>query len=302
MSQERYGIAEWYGNNFMTLSVPDRLELAAHALRDETSDAPCCPFQKQQRCQKAGGVCAIRKYAGRNGRIVKPIGDMVVTCPRRFEQDDLVLSWLADIVGIEPSRAHFAMEVPLMQHGKTGKLAGKSDFVIAESRHGRLVWHGLENQAVYFSGVKMEHDFLVLNNDEQEQAPFPQKVRRPDWRSSSMKRLMPQLQIKGSTLRRWGAKLAVCVDRHFFDYIGGPSSQPSRDLDLGDVIWMVPEFKDAGSGCHRMSRGHWEVMTLEDTATRLNADKTVTKSAFEESLHQKLRPLSPPGRRGTELG
>ena len=94
--------------------------------------------------------------------------------------------------------------------------------------------------------------------DKQPTPPFPDAIRRPDWRSSSAKRLMPQLQIKAPTLRRWGSKIAVAVDRPFFDAIGGPSPAPSRDLNDGDIIWLAPELVRDGER-NRLVRGHWEV-------------------------------------------
>lgn len=66
-----------------------------------------------------------------------------------------------------------------------------------------------------------------------------------------------QLQIKGPTLRRWHSKIAVAVDRPFFASLGGPSIQPSQDLDTGDVVWLVPELRDG-----QLVRGHWEVLIL----------------------------------------
>ncbi len=101
------------------------------------------------------------------------------------------------------------------------------------------VWYGLEIQAVYFSGPAMQSDFTRLLASTATVPPAPAAVRRPDWRSSSAKRLMPQLQIKAPTLRRWGTKLAVAVDLPFFNAIGGPSDNPSRDLDDGDIVWLI---------------------------------------------------------------
>ncbi|MXZ87637.1 MAG: hypothetical protein F4Z07_02145 [Dehalococcoidia bacterium] len=82
-------------------------------------------------------------------------------------------------------------------------------------------------------------------------APFPSPVRRPDWRSSSAKRLMPQLQVQVPLLRRWRSKTAVAVERPFLEALGGASEEPSHDLDAGDVIWMVPELVAGGSGSYR---------------------------------------------------
>ena len=47
---------------------------------------------------------------------------------------------------------------------------------------------------MYFSGSGMGSEFVRLSQDVQPQPPFSDQVRRPDWRSSSAKRLMPQFQ------------------------------------------------------------------------------------------------------------
>ncbi len=209
-------------------------------------------------------------------------------CPKRFEQNEVVLHWLAEIVGFDPEEIQVAREVPFMESTQTGKPAGKIDFVIAQRRYDKLEWHGLEMQAVYFSGENMRHDFLCLHNDDHERPPFPQKVRRPDWRSSSAKRLLPQLLIKAPTLRRWNAKLAVCVDPRFFEAIGGPSDKPRHDIDSGDIIWLTPDVTEDDNGTRCLQRGHWEVLTLEESQKKLQSSETLSRQAFEVMLTSKL--------------
>ena len=99
---------------------------------------------------------------------------------------------------------------------------------------------------------------------------------------------MPQLQIKVPTVRRWHSKMAVAVDRPFFESIGGPSSHPSHDLDDGDVIWMVPQLDSD----HHLVRWHWEVLTLEESSEKLLAASTIRRAGFEQTLRDKLQPLA----------
>ncbi len=222
-----------------------------------------------------------------DGRTGQPVGQAVIMCPLRFEEQHVVIRWLADIVGFTGSDARVAREVPFMIGTSTGKPAGMIDLVVAKNVDGRLDWYGLEIQAVYFSGRGMRSEFDRLAHDHDTSPPFPDTVRRPDWRSSSAKRLMPQLQVKVPTLRRWAAKMAVAVDRPFFDAIGGPSPNPSYDLGDGDVIWLVPELE----GGHHLVRGHWEVLTLEQSSEKLQAAETVRQADFEQALIEKLQPL-----------
>ena len=119
------------------------------------------------------------------------------------------------------------------------------------------------------------------------EAPEPTAVLRPDWRSSSAKRLMPQLQVKGPTLRRWGTKLAVAVDRPFFEAVGGPSDEPSRDLNDGDIVWLVPRITDD----YRLVENHWEVLSLEESSDKLLSAETVKRHEFEDALRTKLQRI-----------
>ncbi len=173
----------------------------------------------------------------------------------------------------------------------TDRPAGKIDLVVAKMSSGGLQWYGLEVQAVYFSGQGMESEFVSMRDDDHRKPPFPNAVRRPDWRSSSAKRLMPQLQVKVPTLRRWGSKMAVAVDRPFFQSIGGPSPAPSRDLNDGDIIWLVPGLSRNNEGRYQLSREHWEVLTLEESSKKLLAAETVQRKTFEQALRNKLEPL-----------
>ena len=244
----RYGISEWFGRPFGGLTAPERGELATSAApvpagtSAESLPPRPCPFQDGRTCNKRGGVCSIRLYERAPGGLLgKQVGRPVITCPKRFEEDQILVRWLSEIVGFNPEETQVAREVPFMLGTETNKSAGKIDLVVARTTGNSLAWYGLEIQAVYFSGRGMESEFRALRRRPGQPA-FPDAMRRPDWRSSGAKRLMPQLQIKVPTLRRWGAKLAVAVDSPFFESLGGPSSNPSQDLGDGDIIWLVPEL------------------------------------------------------------
>lgn len=290
MPAPRYGIAEWFGEPLLALSPSRRAELARRAT--ERRGAPSCPFQQgDAACSKKGGVCSIQRYESTDdGQIAVAVGEPVVVCPRRFEESRTLIQWLAEIVGIDADETHVAREVPFMMGTRTKKPAGKIDLVIAGPSEPNFRWYGLEIQAVYFSGEGMQEEFQRMGSGDGA-LPFPNKVRRPDWRSSSAKRLMPQLEIKVPTLRRWSSKLAVAVDKPFFEAVGGPSEQASQDLDEGDIIWLVPEFQRAADHAIRMERGHFEVLTLEDSRPRLLAAETISRSEFEQTLRRKLQSL-----------
>ncbi len=269
----RHGIAEWFGLPFTRLPAVRRQALARAALG--RAAAPPCPFQRgAPPCGKRGGVCSIR--AGE--------GQAVITCPRRFDDGGLLPIWLARIVGF-PS-VYLAAEVPFMRSPSTGRAAGRIDLVVAEDGDARS-WFGLEVQAVYFSGQGMQADFELLMENTDDTPPEPTALRRPDWRSSSAKRLMPQLQVKAPTLWRWGTKLAVAVDLPFFEAIGGPSRTPSQDLNDGDIVWLVPRI----AADYRLVEHHWEVQSLEASSDKLLSAETVKRQEFEDALRVRLQRI-----------
>lgn len=273
----RYGIAEWFGRPFLSLAASERQMLARCALR--LDPAPPCPFQRGgPACRKRGGVCSIQSGDGQP----------VITCPSRFAEEDLLPSWLARIVGFPD--VYLASEVPFMRSPSTGQSAGRVDLVVARDGDASS-WFGLEIQAVYFSGNGMPADFELLRDSTDALPPEPTAARRPDWRSSSAKRLMPQLQVKGPTLRRWGTKLAVAVDRPFFEAIGGPSDEPSSDLNDGDIVWLVPRITDD----FRLVEHHWEVLSLEASSDKLLSAETIKRQEFEDSLRAKLQRIGGTG-------
>ena len=133
----------------------------------------------------------------------------------------------------------------------------------------------------------MQADFEVLQQDNDHFPPAPTAVRHPDWRSSSAKRLMPQLQIKAPTLRRWLTKLAVAVDLPFLNAIGGARENPSHDLNEGDIIWLVPQVFEQ----YQLEAIHWEVLSLEKSSEKLINAETIKRHEFEEALRNRLHPL-----------
>lgn len=270
----KYGIAEWFGVPFESMPPTERQLLAKTAL-GEGPPPPPCPFQPgRPKCSKKGGVCSIRT------------GDdpPVIVCPKRFQENGLLHRWLGDIVGFK--EIFLAREVPFMKSPETGQAAARIDLVVSGTESAAQ-WYGLEIQAVYFSGPAMKSEFEALLTDSSIEPPPPKETRRPDWRSSSAKRLLPQLQIKAPTLRRWSTKLAVAVDMPFFRAIGGPSTSPSHDLSAGDIIWLVPRISES----FHLERDHWEVLLLEDSTKKLQSAVTVARYEFEESLRKKLKPV-----------
>jgi hypothetical protein len=156
-----------------------------------------------------------------------------------------------------------------------------------------MTWAALEIQAVYFSGNAMKGEFEAFNDTTVDWVVFPAGRRRPDYRSSGPKRLMPQLQIKVPTLRRWGKKMAVVVDRAFFDSIGEMDNVP--DISNADIAWFVVRFEEVeGENRTRIVRDEVRYTTLERSVEGLTGGKPVPLRTFEGRINDKLvLPKSP---------
>lgn len=138
-------------------------------------------------------------------------------------------------------------------------------------------WLALELQAVYFSGAGMPSH--LKQYETATGLVFPDKNRRPDFRSSGPKRLMPQLQTKVPTLRRWGRKMAVVVDLPFFKSLGPIISVPH--LSNSDIAWYVVDYHPTTGAMTLHSRVY---TTLEISVEALTAGIPKSREAFEEKL------------------
>ena len=93
---------------------------------------------------------------------------------------------------------------------------------------------------------------------------------------------MPQLQIKVPTLRRWGKKMAVVVDRPFFNSIGTMSQ--IEHISNGDIVWFIVKLEeDVTHGFHRIVGDDIHVTTLEHATDGLTGGHPVSKEVFEDN-------------------
>ena len=291
----RFGIGELYGFDFSRLS-PERVR--------ELSSAPhkslVCPFKPAQhgkapaRCHKRGGVCSLRQFDQDKKGSVQAKGEPVTTCPSRFLEGKLITQWVGETL-LGTSAPLVISELPfLMGEIQADEKAdqdavGKIDEVLVNAEGGGLRWCALEFQAVYFSGRKMELDFEVMRQWTGPGVPFPKVQRRPDFRSSGPKRLMPQLQIKVPTISRWGKKMAVVVDRAFWDSLG--EMREVRDLSNCEIVWFVVSFAPAKEGRFSLTRDATHFTTLDNAVEGLTGGTPMSLERFERQIRDRL-PLS----------
>jgi len=52
---------------------------------------------------------------------------------------------------------------------------------------------------------------------------------------------MPQLQIKVPTISRWGKKMAVVVDKSFWQSMS--PMNPVKHLSNSDIVWFIMDYR-----------------------------------------------------------
>lgn len=303
----RFGIGEWFGYNLTQLSGEERRRLAAEVLKPKKERTPQpCPFQARKQhavCSKDGGVCSLRLYSYAispdNGRAIGvPVqgkqGDLRATCPYRFHEDLEVFKWVGETILGDPEPL-LVGEVGFLEAGAStdsegGDDVGRIDMVLVSSKipeGAPMNWAALEIQAVYFSGDAMKGEFVAFSETTEDCVIFPAGRRRPDYRSSGPKRLMPQLQIKVPTLRRWGKRMAVVVDRAFFDSIG--EMDDVADISNADIAWFIVRFEEVeGQNRTRIVRDEVRYTTLERSVEGLTGGKPVPLPVFETRISDKI--------------
>ncbi len=193
-----------------------------------------CPFNNKVRvCTKASvtnplGVCCVFEKD-------KP----TIICPIRFRED-----W---IVAKDAARFFFPLgtewitlpEVRLMDG--MGETAGNIDLVLVAHDDSGLVtdFGSLEIQAVYISG-NIRHPFEHYMKEPERESSMNWRDEpnypRPDYLSSSRKRLVPQLLYKGTILKAWGKKQAVALHRSFYDTL---PKLPQVHQDKAEMAWFI---------------------------------------------------------------
>jgi hypothetical protein len=303
--RRRYGIGEWYGKVFTGISQDERSRLAELQFLSK-KDRPMmpCPFRENRKqepvvCTKIGGVCSLRLYQVEpSSSIVTAAhgveGAFVTTCPHRFKEAGRIYSWIGETLLSNPNPL-VAAEVGFLKRSevssgeavqKVFEDVGRIDNVLVDPSVHPAVWCALELQAVYFSGSAMKKEFEVLRSWKSAHLAFPSAHRRPDFRSSGPKRLMPQLQIKVPTLRRWGKKMAVVVDRSFFDSLG--IMEEVSDLSSCDIAWFVVKYEESTGGNAILERDAVKLTTLERAVEALTGGTPLSLPDFEVRIHAKL--------------
>lgn len=289
----RYGVGEWYGHLVSDLSQSQLNEFGQ--IRASKFAGVPCPFRLDAdpaaMCKKKGGVCSIRRHRLNADTSVCLEGPLVTLCPSRFWAGNLVFEEISKMV-LDVSSPNLVKEVQFLtsivdegDEDKAGEAVGRIDTIIVDPNDEKR-WCALEIQAVYFSGDAMGNH--LGQYETASAAPvFPEGNRRPDFRSSGPKRLMPQLQVKVPTLRRWGKKMAVVIDKPFANSLGRFVEVPH--VSNCDIIWIVVDFNTETG---EMFIERKILTTLESSVEALTAGIPLSLEQFEAEMSRFLNGKS----------
>ena len=244
---------------------------------------------------RLGRLCPFHNSSGLNctkNSATEPLGvctifdgdDLAITCPVRFRQDLRIVSDAAQFFFPDAQRYIALTEVRL--NDKFGKSAGNIDIVLAElDEQGELKDFGaLEVQAVYISGnvskAFKKYMEAPVNNHAM---TWPSKsYPKPDYLSSSRKRLAPQLIYKGGILNAWQKKMAVAVHRAFFETL---PVMPQVEPGQAEIAWFVYDLVyDEAANRYQLKHGETRYTRFQDALNTITMSQAGDVADFEKYL------------------
>lgn len=243
-----------------------------------------CPFNnKVPNCTKNKandplGVCSIFDDS-----------NIAITCPIRFREDWLIADDAASF--FFPPKANWTSLVEVRLSDKYGKSAGNVDVVlVAYDEQGKIADFGsLEIQAVYISGnvrgpfqqfMQNPEGFASLNRVGQPNYP------RPDYLSSSRKRLAPQLLFKGGIFHAWRKKQAVAIHRSFYNTLPKFTQVQASEADLA---WLIYDLVyNETTHRYQLSKGETVYTKFQPTMLQITTAEPGLVETFIGHLQAKL--------------
>lgn len=224
------------------------------------------------------GVCSI--LDGEN---------VVITCPVRFRENWLIAEDAASFFFPRGAKWTTLTEVRLKDVYE--KSAGNIDVVLCSyDDRGRVTDFGaLEIQAVYISGnIRNPFEYYMENPKDRGRMDWSgrRNYPKPDYLSSSRKRLAPQLIFKGGILKAWGKKTAVALNRGFFETL--PSLEQVAPADA-DIAWFVYDLeKDIAEDTYHLKRLSPVYTEFDDSLRKITRSEPGKITDFIELLQKKV--------------
>lgn len=201
-------------------------------------------YRKQKLCPYNNKVPSCTKDKANN-----PLGvcsvmhkeNPIITCPTRFREDWLIIESAAEFAfGADASWTSLS-EIKLVD--KNGQSAGNIDFVLVQyNDKGQLIdFVSLEVQGVYISGnLRNPFEEYMKNPSENFEWPTGYNYPKPDYLSSSRKRLIPQMLYKGGIFYSWKKKQTAALQRSFFETL---PSLPTTSKAKADIAWFLYDLE-----------------------------------------------------------
>jgi hypothetical protein len=162
----------------------------------------------------------------------------VIICPVRFREDWTIISDAANFIFEGKNTWTHVGEVRLKD--KHDKSAGNIDYILVSyDTKGRVIDFGsLEVQAVYISG-NLTGPFMAYLEKPKPSFNWTQafKYPKPDYLSSSRKRLIPQIVAKGSIMKQWSKKQAVALQTTFYNTLPSLPECNKQEADFAFFLY-----------------------------------------------------------------
>ena len=215
-----------------------------------------CPFRDSP-CTKSSktdpiGICSLS-----DGR------EAAALCPVRFVERDVIFKDAARLAFGENNRIGIFPEVRILEINKSrlkrkNAKIGKVDYLLGKIEGDQVIdFAAVEVQAAYFSGKEIRSllKYYIKNRS----FDLHNSDRRPDFRSSAQKRLVPQLQLKIPVFRRWGKKVFVVVDSQFYKSLPVFSETTHANSEVTWLSYPIePSGEDYTIGKARISYSEWD--------------------------------------------
>jgi hypothetical protein len=222
-------------------------EVFGYGIDDHSAEAwaarnsKTCPFRNSP-CTKVSKIDPLGICSFSDGKTA------AVVCPNRFLDKNKIFRDAGRLAFGDAVTIGIFPEVRILKikgkGGKSDKKIGKVDFLLGKIADGLVVdFAALEVQAVYISGTTVRPNFDEFISTQGPSNSYIPDEKRPDFRSSAQKRLVPQLQLKVPVFRRWGKKFFVVVDSQFFNALPKFSTTSRSNSEL---TWLCYPFDNTG--------------------------------------------------------
>lgn len=218
---------------------------------------------------------------------------VAITCPIRFRQDWLIAEDAARFFFPEGTTWTSLSEVRL--NDSHGQSAGNIDIVLVSyDDRGRVMDFGaLEIQAVYISGnVRRPFEYYLESPEEHAQLDWTKERNypRPDYLSSSRKRLAPQLIYKGGILHHWHKKQAVAIHQGFYATLPELREVPAEKAEMAWLIYDLVLDESQNQYFLTLTRTVYTLFqeALAQIATPAPGSLDVFMNYLQEKLDDKL--------------